>query len=229
MIRLSAFTLAASAALTVSAFAAPQHDRIRGTIASVENDILTVHSRSGHDIKVALNDTTKYAGVVKANLADIEKNSYVGTATKGSGDHLTALEVLIFPASMRGAGDGHYAWDKLPDTSSAGSAPVASSMTNGNVARASSMAPAKMVQSAMTNGNVQSATGQSGAKTLTVTYKGGQKTITVPSTVPVVTLKPASRSILTTGAPVFVNAMKDGATITAGFVGVGQDGVTPPM
>ncbi len=229
MTRLFALTLAASTAITVSALAAPQHQRIRGTVASIENNVLMVHSRSGKDVKIMLDTGTKYAGVVKADLSNIEKGSYIGTATKGSGAYLVALEVVIFPPSMRGAGDGHYAWDKLPDTTLSGGARVSSSMTNGNVASASNAGAAKDVSSAMTNGNVQSATDQSGAKKLTVTYKGGQKTIVVPPTAPIVTFKPADRSIVTTGAPVFVNAIRDGSTIKAGFVGVGENGVKPPM
>ena len=34
-----------------------------------------------------------------------------------------ALEVLIFPDAMKGAGEGNYAWDRKPD----------SMMTNANV------------------------------------------------------------------------------------------------
>jgi hypothetical protein len=36
-------------------------------------------------------------------------------------------------------------------------------------------------------------------------------------------------AVVTTGAPVFVNAVKDGDTVTANVVAVGVDGVRPPM
>ena len=46
----------------------------------------------------------------------IEKGSFIGTATKDVGGTQVALEVVVFPPSMRGTGEGHYAWDKIPDT-----------------------------------------------------------------------------------------------------------------
>ena len=62
-------------------------------------------------------------GLEAKTLADIGGNTFIGaTAVKDSAGRWTATEIHIFPESMRGAGEGHYAWD-LPD----------SSMTNGAV------------------------------------------------------------------------------------------------
>lgn len=102
-------------------------------------------------------------------------------------------------------------------------------MTNGNVAGASASGGKKLVQSAMTNGNVASANDQSGAKQLTVTYKGGQKKITVPSTAPIVAFQPADKSAAKPGAKVFIIAADAGGKLTAEMVAVGKNGVTPPM
>ena len=53
--------------------------------------------------------------------SDITDNTFIGTtAVKDSNGRWQATEVHIFPEAMRGAGEGHYAWD-LPD----------STMTNG--------------------------------------------------------------------------------------------------
>ena len=229
MKRLIGLTLLATSALSVAAVAAPQPDRVRGSVVSVTSDSMVVHPATGSDITVALGSDTHYALVVKSALADIEKGSYIGTATKGSGSYLVALEVLVFPPALRGTGDGHYAWDKLPDTTLSGGHTTASSMTNGNVDTATPAGGVKTVKSAMTNGNVDSETDKSGAKKLVVSYKGGKQTIIVPPTAPVVTLKPADMTALKPGANVFVKATKDGGKISGDFVAIGADGVKPPM
>jgi hypothetical protein len=229
MKRLLGLTLAATAALSISASAAPERERIRGTVSSVTADTLAVHTTSGEDVSITLGSTTKYLQVEKASLGDIEKDSYIGTATKSVGSMLVALEVVIFPPAMKGTGDGHYAWDTLPDTTVSGGGKTASSMTNGSVAAVSTSSQAPAVNSTMTNGNVAATTSKDGTKELTVAYKGGQQTIIVPPTAPIVTFKPGSMSDVTKGARVFVNALKDEGKITAAAVAVGMNGVTPPM
>ena len=207
MKRLTGLMLAASA-VSFAAVAAPQPQRIRGTIESISGDSVVVHPTTGSDVTLTLGSGTKYAAVVKADLANIEKGSYIGTATKGSGSYLVALEVVVFPPSMRGLGDGHYDWDKMTDTTLSGGGTTASSMTNGNV---------------------DAATDKAGAKQLTVSYKGGQQTIVVPPTAPIVALQPAEISALKTGDTVFVVAAEDAGKLNAGFVAFGTQGVKPPM
>ena len=81
----------------------------------------------------------------------------------------------------------------------------------------------------MTNGSVATATAKGGIKQLTVTYKGGEQTILVPPTAPIVTLQPGAVSDLKVGDGVFVNAIADGGKTTAGLILVGSDGVVPPI
>ena len=226
MIRLLTLTLVTTTALSVAVLAAPTSERVRGTVESIAGNTVTVHPEQGADVKVTIGDNTKYVSVVKSNLSDVAEGSYIGTATKGSGDFLVALEVVVFPPAMRGTGDGHYPWDKLPDPTT-GNASVASAMTNGAVATASP-ASTQEVSSAMTNGNVQSSSEQGGAKKLTVTYKGGQQTILVPPTAPIVALQPADKAVLKQGAQIVAFAQNDDGTLTAGMIAVG-DGVKPPM
>jgi len=223
MTRLLGLTLAAAVACTAAAHAAPE--RIRGTIESFDNNTLTVKSRQGGDIKLALGDGTKYAAVEKSSLSDVGQGRFVGIATKESGNTPVALEVVVFPESMRGAGEGHYPWDRMPDTSGSGQS-VASSMTNGSVTTA---ARARQVNTQMTNGNVEAASGQSGGKQLTVSYKGGEQKIVIPPNVPVVALEPSDRAVLRDGANVFVVADQDNGKATAKFVAVGKGDVVPPM
>ena len=229
MKRLLGLTIAATAALSVSAFATPEHERVRGTVTSITGNTLTVHATAGEDVPIILGSSTHYLRVEKSSLDVIEKGSYIGTATKKVGSMLVALEVVIFPPAMKGTGDGHYGWDKIPDTTVAGGGTTNSAMTNGSVAAVSTTGQAPAVNSSMTNGSVSAASSENGAEELTVTYKGGEQTILVPPTAPIVTFKPGTMAEVTKGATVFVNATKDDGKITANAVAVGTDGVKPPM
>jgi hypothetical protein len=98
--------------------------RIRGEIVSLSSDTLTVHRRSGDTIMIALKADTPVTALKNIKLEDIKPGSFVGTAAMtGTDGKLTATEVLVFPESARGTGEGHYAWDMGPS----------SSMTNANV------------------------------------------------------------------------------------------------
>jgi hypothetical protein len=83
--------------------------------------------------------------------------------------------------------------------------------------------------STMTNGAVGDLVTTNG-RTITVNYKGGQKTIVIPDDVPIVNLVPGDRSLLKPGVKVVMFAQKaaDGS-LSAQFVSAGKDGVTPPM
>jgi uncharacterized protein Veg len=83
--------------------------------------------------------------------------------------------------------------------------------------------------SSMTNGTVGSLVGSNG-RTITITYKGGEKRVVVPNDVPIVTYEPADRAALTVGANVLINGTRaaDG-TVTATSVSVGKNGLVPPM
>jgi hypothetical protein len=81
--------------------------------------------------------------------------------------------------------------------------------------------------STMTNGTVSQVVGSSN-KVLTVTYKGGQQSVTLSDTTPVTTFETADATALTAGAHVVVRAIKnDDGSLTAGFVSVGKDGFVP--
>jgi hypothetical protein len=98
--------------------------RVRGTIDRVEGDVYVVKSRAGAELKVKLADNASVVALIKASLADIKPGAYVGVAGMPQPDgSQRALEVHIFPESMRGVGDGHRGWDLQPS----------STMTNGNV------------------------------------------------------------------------------------------------
>jgi len=210
---LPAFALLLAA--TVAA-AAPTPQRIRGTISSTTDGTLVIHTTTGSDQQISVDGDTKYVRVTRSDLSKVEPGTFIGTATKDVGSTLVALEVVVFPPAMKGTGEGHYDWDQIADTTVAG-----------NVATVSATKPT--TKSKMTNGDIASATSKDGSKQLTVTYKGGQQSITVPPTAPIVALVPGSKADAANGAPVFVVAVSDGGTPVAKFVAVGVDRVVPPM
>jgi hypothetical protein len=102
----------------------PPPVRIRGTVERIDGATSVVKARGGVELKVTVADNAQIAGVIKASLSDIKQNSFVGvTAMPQPDDSLNAVEVHIFPESMRGTGEGHYPWDLQPQ----------STMTNANV------------------------------------------------------------------------------------------------
>ena len=101
--------------------------RIRGTVERIEGPVYVVKSRDGAEVKLTVTDNPLYVVIVPATMADIKPGMFVGSAGMMEADGTQkAIEVHIFPESMRGTGDGHYDWDLLPK----------SKMTNGSVEQA---------------------------------------------------------------------------------------------
>jgi hypothetical protein len=89
--------------------------RLRGTVRAFQGGVLVV--TSGNDsVEFAVPPTVGINGVVRRSLEDIVDGVFVGiTAGPTADGGWQATEVHIFPEEMRGAGEGHYAWD-LPET-----------------------------------------------------------------------------------------------------------------
>ncbi len=144
MVAVVAGTLAMMVA-NIAAGQAPNLVRVRATIDRVEGQMLDVKSRDGAMMKVQLAPNAPVNEVVKASLADIKQNSFVGVTSMPQPDgSQRALEVHIFPEAMRGTGEGHYPWDLRP-------------------------------QSMMTNANVEQVGASVDGRTLTLKYKDGEK------------------------------------------------------
>jgi len=174
--------------------------RVRGTIAAIEGSSMTVTSRDGQTLAVALAEPLTVVTVKKVDLAALKVNDYVGIASRtGPDGKPMAIEVLLLPEAARGAGEGHYAWDLEPG-------------------------------SMMTNGTIKGAVTAVSGRELLVAFKDSSHTISVPEAAPVVTLAPAERTDLKPGASVFFSATKsaEGALSVSRIV-VGKDGVAPPM
>jgi len=125
MQRRSLFLVLAASALMATQVSAqqPAPVRIRGELVSVDATSMTVKRKTGGDVKIAIKPDQAVSAVKNVPLADVKPGSYVGIATRNSGGKLVALEVLVFPESGRGTGEGHYEWDLAPG----------SMMTNANV------------------------------------------------------------------------------------------------
>ena len=99
--------------------------RVRGTVVSVAGSTLTVKDRDGKTDAITLADGWKISGVAKASAADIKQGDFLGIASVSKADGGSgALEVVIFPAALKGTGEGDRDWDLQPN----------SRMTNGTVA-----------------------------------------------------------------------------------------------
>jgi hypothetical protein len=124
-----ALAVAASFALVSIAVPACAQEtvRIRGTIERVEGPVYVVKNRDGSELKLTVTDNPLYVAIAPATMADIKPGMFVGSAGMMEADGTQkAIEVHIFPESMRGTGEGHYDWDLMPK----------SKMTNGNVEQA---------------------------------------------------------------------------------------------
>ena len=144
--------------------------RIRGTVERIEGPVYVVKNRDGAELKLTVTDNPLFVAIVPAKMADIKPGMFVGSAGMMQEDGTQkAIEVHIFPESMRGTGEGHYDWDLMPR----------SKMTNANVEQA--------VDSV--NGQVLSVKYKDGEKkllvtpqTIVVTYEMGKREEVLPGT-----------------------------------------------
>jgi hypothetical protein len=175
--------------------------RIRGTVEKLDGQALTVKSREGQTVTIALADNVAVAYLVKKNVGDIKPGDYIAsTGIKGTDGKLHAIEVRIFPESLRGAGEGQYPWDLQPD-------------------------------SVMTNATVGTITQAPQGNVIKVSYKGTESEYTVDPTTPIFANATGDRSLLVPGAAaVFVIASKhDDGKLTSARLYVEKDGIKPPM
>jgi hypothetical protein len=179
----------------------PPTVRIRGTIESVDGPMLMIKTREGTDLKVRMTDNVAVFGVAKTSLSEIKQGSYIGVTAMPEPDGTQkAVAVHIFPENQRGAAEGFRPWDQRPG----------STMTNATVA--------------------ETVAGTDGQNIL-VKYKDGEKKVVVPPDTPIVTFVVGDKSELKPGAKIIIfgAAKKDDGTLEANRVGVGIDGITPPM
>ena len=196
-------SLAVISVLASSAWAQqpPTPTRIRGTIESVDGKTLGIKTREGNDVKVNITDDITVIGIAKTSLSDIKQGSYIGVSGMPQPDgSQKAIAIHIFPEAMRGAAEGFRAWDLRPN----------STMTNATVA--------------------QQVTGTDG-RVIDVKYKDGEKKVMVTPDTAVVAFVTGEKSEIKPGAKIIIfGAMKkDDGSLETNRIGVGRDGIAPPM
>ena len=174
--------------------------RVRGSVTELSGQTLKVKSREGSVVELKLADGYTVTGVVKAALADIKPGAFVGAAALKQPDGtFRAQEVLIFPESARGTGEGHRPWDLTPD----------STMTNATVDAIVEKVDGPVLTLKYPNGQASIVVPRD---VPIVTFSSGDPGL----------LRPGAAVFI----PATKNA--DG-TLTTNRILVGKDGVVPPM
>ena len=192
----AAFTL-----LCAGVSLAQQPGRIRGEIEKADGAMLSVKTRDGVMLKVKIDDHTRLGALVKASLADIKNDSFIGIAGMPQADgSIAAFSVHIFTPAQRGVvPDRHGPWD----------------------ARAGAT---------MTNAYVESMVTAKDGETLMVKYKGGEKKIVITPQTVIVAVAKGDRADLKAGAPIIIMASQkqpDGSVLAKSLY-IGR-GVTPAL
>ena len=178
--------------------------RIRGSIVSITPTNLVVKARSGEVVDLLMADNMRISEVYPIKLEDIKPGSYIGTAAMPQADgSQKAIAVSVFTEAARGTAEGHGPFDLLPQ----------STMTNATVEEVATLA--------------NSAGGANG-RTLKLKYKGGEKTVIVPTDAPVVTSRPGDKSLLVPGASVSLFAQEVAGKATVMRINAGKDGFALP-
>lgn len=198
-----AAVIAAALGLIAAASAAwaQQPGRIRGQIEKADGPMLTLKTRDGATLNVKVADDARVSALVKASLADIKQDTFIGIAGMPQADgSIKAFSVHIFLPAQRGVvADRHGPWDAKPG----------STMTNAFVG--------EMV------------TGKDG-ETLTVKYKDGEKKVIVGADTAIAAVAPGNKDELKPGAQIIIMAsdkQPDGSVV-AKTLYVGR-GLTPAM
>jgi hypothetical protein len=197
--RIVAVTIAFCVAATIAN--AQQAGRIRGEIEKAENGIFTVKTREGSMLTVKIDGATRVGALVKASLADIKTDSFIGIAGMPRPDGgIQAFSIHIFQPAQRGVvPDRHGPWDARPG-------------------------------STMTNAYVESAVTAKEGTTLTVRYNEGEKKVIVSPETVIAAAAKGDASELRPGAQIIIfgwEKQADGSVLAKAMY-VGR-GVTPAM
>jgi hypothetical protein len=196
-----AFGAAAIALLFTTAVFAQQPGRIRGQIEKTDGSTLSLKTREGSMLDVKVADDARVAALVKASLADIKNDSFIGVAGMPRPDgSIEAFSVHIFLPTQRGVvADRHFNWDAKPG-------------------------------STMTNAYVESNVTEKDGQAITVKYKEGEKKIIVTPTTAITAVAPGNKDELKPGTQIIIMAadkQPDGSVL-AKTLYVGRS-LTPAM
>jgi hypothetical protein len=192
---------AAAIALSLAATAAfaQQPGRIRGQIEKADGAMLVLKTRDGATLNVKVADDARVAALVKATLADIKTDSFIGIAGIPQPDgSIEAFSIHILLPAQRGVvPDRHGPWDARPN-------------------------------STMTNGYVENVVASKDGETLMVKYKDGEKKVIVTKDTVIAAVAPGKKEELVAGTPIIIMASEKQAdsSVLAKTLYVGRAG--PP-
>src|SRR5947209_20084636 len=164
------FLAAPCLVLAASSAVAQKNVRLRATIEKVDGPVYHGKNCDGTEWKLTVRDPPLYVAIAPATMADIKPGMFVGSAGMMRDDGVQkAIEVHIFPESMRGTGEGHYDWDLLPK----------SKMTNANVEQAVTSVDGQILSVKYKDGEKKLLVTP---ETVVVTYEFGKKEEVQPGT-----------------------------------------------
>jgi hypothetical protein len=163
--------------LAATATFAQQPGRIRGQIEKVDGPMLSLKTRDGAMMNVKVDDKARVAALVKASLADIKTDSFIGVAGMPQPDgSIQAFSIHIFLPAQRGVvPDRHGPWDARPG-------------------------------STMTNAYVESSVASKDGETLMVKYKDGEKKVVVTPATVIAAVAPGKKEELKAGTNIIIMA-----------------------
>jgi hypothetical protein len=186
-------------------------ERLRGQITQLDAGSITLKTREGRTLSLALSEDTTFFGLTKGVFGEVDLGVYVGSISEKLGEHIyspivrdslswlhKARELRIIDESLRGIAVGHTKWDLTP----------ASVMTHGWV---------------------------DDLEERVISIKYGptdeeETDVEVGRDIPILRMSLGDRSLLRPGARVFAGAHRGaGGGYTAAFVFAGRDGVVPPL
>jgi hypothetical protein len=180
---------------------AQQPGRIRGQIDKADGAMLSLKARDGSMMNVKVADDARVSALVKASLADIKKDSFIGIAGIPEADgSITAFSIHIFLPAQRGVvPDRHGPWDARPG-------------------------------STMTNAYVEDVVQSKDGETLMVKYKEGEKKIIVTKDTVIAAVSPGNKDELKPGMQIiiFASEKQPDGSVLAKVMYVGRN-VAPAM
>jgi hypothetical protein len=204
MQKLSRRTLAAASIVlfcAASPLLAQEPVRLRGTIERMDGPVFVIKTRDGAEQKLTLADNPLFVAMEKSTVADIKPGMFVGSTAMPQADgSLRAIEVHIFPPSMRGTGEGHRDWDLKPK----------STMTNASVEQTVAGVDGQMLTVKYKGGEKKLVVT---SETSVVTYEPGDSS----------ELKPGVQIFISAA-----DKQPDG-TLRTSRITYGRNGLTPPM
>jgi hypothetical protein len=174
--------------------------RVVGTVDKLDGNNLTVNMKDSQAVTVVLADNAAVFGVEKRTIADIKPGDFLASGgVKGTDGKIHAVEVRIFPETLRGTGEGQRPWDVKPD----------GVMTNATVGTVSQSPEGGVVHVKYKDGESEYTIGP---EVPVLAYVAGDRSL----------LRPGA-------AVVTIAQKKPDGTLTTGRVTAEKNGVKPPM